>query len=438
MKAKLFFLTLLLIAKSCLFAQDSFVVRKIDNNNFPNIKVYISAKEELEFDKFNFIENNIQLEYSCDTIEGKTLGNGSLSILFVINKSAKTEIKNALINTIKKLSKNDKINLAIITGKDPTKTFLHYISPNFSNNHEYFVTFIKNIPTKDNDCTYRAIDFSNFTENIILQSQDIYSNKGTIVFLDSISNIKPFKNVLKQKNIPFYMLLAQQKDTVFQNKTSMMCSKSGGIYTVSEPSKFKKYLNSYVEDISLNKNSQNKMLRFSFETKQHKKKNFFKIIYKNKTKEYSFNRLQKHLLSFREQMLLLLSAMLFFVLLIVIYRQKQIVKKIHLKFLKDFKPIEAIPVKNIEIIVKTKGFNKTYFFEKHLIKIGRSGDNDIVIPDRTVSISHALINREGNNFMLQDMGSTNGVFINQKKIKRQLLKTNDKIKLGAAILIVRI
>ncbi len=97
-----------------------------------------------------------------------------------------------------------------------------------------------------------------------------------------------------------------------------------------------------------------------------------------------------------------------------------------------------MPVKPIEINVKTKGFNKTYFFEKHIISIGRSSTNDIIIPDRTVSGSHAVINKEGEFFKIQDLGSTNGVVVNQKKIKTQKLISKDKIKLGGAILIVRI
>ena len=69
---------------------------------------------------------------------------------------------------------------------------------------------------------------------------------------------------------------------------------------------------------------------------------------------------------------------------------------------------------------------------------GRSPDNDIILPERTVSGSHAVINKEGDDYMIQDIGSTNGVLLNQKKIKKSKLRSKDKIKLGGAILIVRI
>jgi len=91
----------------------------------------------------------------------------------------------------------------------------------------------------------------------------------------------------------------------------------------------------------------------------------------------------------------------------------------------------------IEINIKGKGLNKTYFFEKHLIRIGRNKDNDIVIPDSTVSGNHAIINKQGKEFTIQDLGSTNGVIVNKKKVKKQVLKTGDQIKLGGIVMFVR-
>jgi pSer/pThr/pTyr-binding forkhead associated (FHA) protein len=122
-------------------------------------------------------------------------------------------------------------------------------------------------------------------------------------------------------------------------------------------------------------------------------------------------------------------------ILILVYKSK---KKIKEKPLQEIQPIGKNKSENpIEINVKTKGFNKTYFFEKHIISIGRSSGNDIIIPDRTVSGVHAVINKEGDSYMIQDMGSTNGVIIGQKKVKKQQLKLTEKIKLGGAILMIR-
>lgn len=431
----------LLILSSSLLAQEDYNIEKIDNRNFPYIKVFIRAKQQLDIHTFSFFENNKPIGYVCDTVEGENYGNGSLSVLFVINQSPKNELLNTLKEEIKGLSKYDKINIAIILDKDSTKNLLHYISPNFSNNHAFFINLLKRKKIQSFIYDFDKNDFKNakIIEKNINKTQDIYSNKAIICLLDSFKKAEIHSNILTLTKTPVYILLTKQPDSAFQKKLSDICTKSGGIYTISEPSKLKKYLKSYIDDISFNKDlKKTEMLRFIFETSQHKKKNFFKIKYNNNTNQFSFNRPQEYNLSFREQILLMLSGMLLIILFIVTYKNKKSLKKLNAELVPNFKETIPIPVKNIEINVKTKGFNKTYFFEKHIIRIGRSDDNDIIIPDRTVSVAHALINREGNSFVLQDLGSTNGVFLNQKKIKKQELKTNDKIKLGAAILIIRI
>ena len=53
---------------------------------------------------------------------------------------------------------------------------------------------------------------------------------------------------------------------------------------------------------------------------------------------------------------------------------------------------------------------------EHQLTIGRSPDNDIVLPDRFVSSRHATVRREGDETWLVDEGSTNGTFLNGFRI----------------------
>lgn len=65
------------------------------------------------------------------------------------------------------------------------------------------------------------------------------------------------------------------------------------------------------------------------------------------------------------------------------------------------------------------------------IKIGRTNDNDIVIDDNSVSRNHAIIFVSENSTMIQDNNSTNGTFINGRRIKGSSpLQTNDILKVG--------
>jgi len=65
--------------------------------------------------------------------------------------------------------------------------------------------------------------------------------------------------------------------------------------------------------------------------------------------------------------------------------------------------------------------------------IGRAKDNDLILDyDRDVSGKHSRIIYEKGSFFIEDLGSTNGTFINDRRINSKLeLKHNDKIGIGS-------
>ncbi|HKX13156.1 MAG TPA: FHA domain-containing protein, partial [bacterium] len=63
--------------------------------------------------------------------------------------------------------------------------------------------------------------------------------------------------------------------------------------------------------------------------------------------------------------------------------------------------------------------------------IGRSPSNDIVLKESKVSRQHAAINYIGGNYVLVDLKSSNGVFVNGKKIEEAALRDGDEVSVGS-------
>jgi pSer/pThr/pTyr-binding forkhead associated (FHA) protein len=67
-----------------------------------------------------------------------------------------------------------------------------------------------------------------------------------------------------------------------------------------------------------------------------------------------------------------------------------------------------------------------------LISLGRSHENQVVVPDPRASRRHALIQRADDRFWLEDLGSTNGTYHNGARVReRTPLQDGDRIRIGA-------
>jgi len=62
--------------------------------------------------------------------------------------------------------------------------------------------------------------------------------------------------------------------------------------------------------------------------------------------------------------------------------------------------------------------------------IGRRDDNDIVIGDLSVSSAHAWIMNQQGHYVIMNTLSTNGTFVNGKRVHEATLKHGDRVRLG--------
>lgn len=71
------------------------------------------------------------------------------------------------------------------------------------------------------------------------------------------------------------------------------------------------------------------------------------------------------------------------------------------------------------------------------VTIGRMDDNSIVLSEPFVSAHHARVYAKNNTLYIEDLNSTNGIYVNEEKVQEKIkLSTGDEIKIGSAIFTV--
>lgn len=66
--------------------------------------------------------------------------------------------------------------------------------------------------------------------------------------------------------------------------------------------------------------------------------------------------------------------------------------------------------------------------------IGRGNHNALIFPDDRVSNNHAVIAVNPEGFLIRDLGSTNGTYVNGKRITEQWLYIGDSIQIGSSVM----
>jgi len=72
---------------------------------------------------------------------------------------------------------------------------------------------------------------------------------------------------------------------------------------------------------------------------------------------------------------------------------------------------------------------------KKKLTIGRSGSNDLIVADKKTSRDHAVVYFDAGHYIIEDLNSTNGVYINDQLIHKIILKSGDRITLGDTALL---
>ena len=93
--------------------------------------------------------------------------------------------------------------------------------------------------------------------------------------------------------------------------------------------------------------------------------------------------------------------------------------------------VEELPATMAMVVVK-RGPNAgaKFMLDTDVTGAGRHPDSDIFLDDITVSRRHAEILRRGDTFVLKDVGSLNGTYLNRERIEEVELTNGDELQIG--------
>lgn len=91
---------------------------------------------------------------------------------------------------------------------------------------------------------------------------------------------------------------------------------------------------------------------------------------------------------------------------------------------------EDVIVGELDLIIRGKEISTTKITDQEII-IGRDpGQSNLIISEPTVSKIHCMLYSKENKIYIKDNESTNGTFVNNKRITETEVKSNDVIFLG--------
>jgi DNA-binding NtrC family response regulator len=82
------------------------------------------------------------------------------------------------------------------------------------------------------------------------------------------------------------------------------------------------------------------------------------------------------------------------------------------------------------VLVNTSDAGASFALGQPTVKIGKSPENDLVLDHPTVSRNHLVLKRQGDRFLVQDLDSTNGTFIDGAQVREAYLRPGALLEVG--------
>jgi len=90
------------------------------------------------------------------------------------------------------------------------------------------------------------------------------------------------------------------------------------------------------------------------------------------------------------------------------------------------------------VVVRGSAAGEEHVLDRDKLVLGRGPGVDLAFDDSEMSSQHAVVEFYGEGFRINDLGSTNGTFVNGKPVQARELATGDRIELGRHLLQLRL
>jgi len=73
---------------------------------------------------------------------------------------------------------------------------------------------------------------------------------------------------------------------------------------------------------------------------------------------------------------------------------------------------------------------RSYTFDKDVVTVGRDPESEIYLDNPGISRHHLRLEKTAQGYYAEDLGSANGSYLNDEPVRRELLKTDDVLRIG--------
>ncbi len=97
-------------------------------------------------------------------------------------------------------------------------------------------------------------------------------------------------------------------------------------------------------------------------------------------------------------------------------------------------PIERLFLAITPRLIAVKGplSGQTFYLDEPVVSIGRLGSNDVMLEDPFVSRHHCVIRKDAGEYLIEDLNSANGTYLNGERVNASSLKEGYLVEIGTS------